>query len=93
MANSDKPGKKFRWKRFIVTFIIIGIMAELGGRENKSPVEPSLQIANEVGRVLGVLIFSLVVYGIDSLILRRRRKMKAKANPSQPTSERGGSSS
>jgi len=95
MTDSDKPQaskKQFGWGRFIVTFIIIYYIELWAGVTGTPPGTLLVPLATEeqrnvawFGRILGVLFLSLIVYGIESLILRRCQK--SKADPSRPTSE------
>ncbi len=76
MTEPQTLKKGFRWGRFAATFIIILVIAELGGRSDRNVSERSFQVSYEIGRAFGALILALLVYAIDSLILRKRQKGK-----------------
>jgi hypothetical protein len=71
-ANAGKPA--FRWKRFAVTFLVVLVLMEVGGRTERGPAEPSMGVAYEIGRVFGAAVIVLVIYLIDSAILHKSPK-------------------
>jgi hypothetical protein len=81
MSDSDKPKKKFRWGRFLVTFVILGVLGALG-----SGAPSGSGVAYECGRFTAWLILTLIVYGIDSLLLGRRERKKSGPPPLPPES-------
>ena len=88
MAEEGKSRMKFRWKRFIVTLIVVSVFVAIGDLTKAPPVVPTDPSADssaeKLGAGFGIIIVTLIIYGIDSLILRRRERIKAAS--SQPTS-------
>ncbi len=73
MTKGSNAKEGFRWGRFFLTLLIVGLFGELGGRGEGAVSDPGLRMAREIGRLVGVLLVTILIYALDSTILRRRQ--------------------
>jgi hypothetical protein len=76
IVEADPPSKGFRWKRFIVIFIVVFVMVNLGSTGNPEARSYYRGFAELLGVFMAMLLLALVGYGIDSWILQQREKEK-----------------